>query len=128
MDAQAHDGHTHHDGVISHRRPGTSTGFWEVNTASHVDWPQQSRLIDVMDNGSGTLSIFGTILDTAAPITPPKAGTSAAGMTDAQLASVSRVLAANDPQTIAVIRGRAEPLGIELVDFSKRAVAKAPSA
>lgn len=99
------DGHTHHDGVISHKRPGASTGFWEVNTASHVDWPQQSRLIDVMDNESGTLSIFGTILDTAAPITPPKAGTPAAGMTDAQLASVSRVLAANDPQTIEVTSG-----------------------
>jgi len=99
------DGHTHHNGVIPHRRPGASTGFWEVNTASHVDWPQQSRLLDVMDNRNGTLSIFGTILDTAAPITPPKPGTPAAGMSSAQLSSISRVLAANDPQTLEVTSG-----------------------
>ena len=70
-----------------------------------MDWPQQSRLLDVMDNRNGTLSIFGTILDTAAPITPPKPGTPAAGMSSGQLASISRVLSANDPQTLEVTSG-----------------------
>ena len=40
--------------------------FWEINTASHIDWPQQSRLIEIMDNRDGTLSLFGTLLDHAA--------------------------------------------------------------
>jgi metallophosphoesterase (TIGR03767 family) len=99
------DGHTHHDGVIPHPRSASGTGFWEVNTASHVDWPQQSRLIDVLDNRDGTLSVFGTILDTAAPVTPPKPGTPATNMTSAQLSSISRQLAANDPQTLEVTSG-----------------------
>ena len=59
-------GHTHANavGFYGGRRGG---GFWEINTASHIDWPQQSRLIEVMDNRDGTLSIFGTMLDSAAP-------------------------------------------------------------
>ncbi len=44
-----------------------SSGFWQINTASHVDWAQQSRLIEPMNNRDGTLSIFTTILDQAAP-------------------------------------------------------------
>ena len=25
-------------------------GFWEVNTAAHIDWPQQSRVVELVDN------------------------------------------------------------------------------
>ena len=122
------DGHTHHNGVIPHPRRGAKTGFWEVNTASHVDWPQQSRLVDVLDNRDGTLSVFGTILDQAAPITPPKAGTSAANMTNDELASISRVLAANDPQTIEVTSGGGagtrQDRNVELVVSDPRTLVK----
>ena len=52
-------------------------------------------LIELMDNGDGTLSLIGTVLDTAAPVAAPPPGTPAAGMTDAELGSVSRLLAAN---------------------------------
>ena len=45
-------------------------GFWQVTTASHIDWPQQSRLLDLVDNGDGTLSLWGTILDHDAPANP----------------------------------------------------------
>ena len=45
-------------------------GFWQVTTASHIDWPQQSRLLDLVDNGDGSLSIWGTILDHDAPRQP----------------------------------------------------------
>jgi len=72
-------------------------GFWEVVTASHVDYPQQSRTIEVMDNRDGTLSLFGTILDSAAPAAAPVPG-SAAAFTPMQLASLSRTLSFNDPQ------------------------------
>ena len=43
-------------------------------------------------------SIFGTTLDTAAPATAPADGTEADGLRDADLASISRTLAYNDPQ------------------------------
>jgi metallophosphoesterase (TIGR03767 family) len=92
------NGHSHENTVTPRPRSGRKGGFWEINTASHVDWPQQSRQIEIMDNRDGTLSIFGTILDHAAPIQPPPFGTPAAGFTEEQLASISRVIAANDPQ------------------------------
>jgi hypothetical protein len=79
--------------------PGPSgTGFWSIRTAAEADWPQQNRLLEVMDNRNGTLSIFGTILDHASAATAPASGTSAAGITPADLASVGRTLSYNDPQ------------------------------
>jgi len=89
-------GHTHLNDIefVGGRRGG---GFWQINTASHIDWPQQSRLIQVMDNRDGTLSIFGTMLDTAAPQAAP-AATDAFALSRRQLVSLSRTLAFNDPQ------------------------------
>ncbi len=60
------NGHTHKNAVLAHTRPGGG-GLWEINTASHIDWPQQSRLIEICDNGDGTLSIFTTMVDHAGP-------------------------------------------------------------
>lgn len=102
------NGHTHHNDVKAFRQPKSSKydgGFWQVNTASHVDWPQQSRTIEFFDNKNGTLSIFGTILDTAASRKAPPAGTDANTMSNGQLAAVSRLLAANDPQMVEVTDG-----------------------
>lgn len=89
-------GHTHENHVTAFRGPH-GTGFWGIETASEADWPQQSRLVELMDNRDGTLSIFGTSLDTPVPAAAPPAG-DASGLTDAQLASISRELAYNDPQ------------------------------
>jgi metallophosphoesterase (TIGR03767 family) len=89
-------GHTHSN-QVEFFRGRRGRGFWQIVTASHVDWPQQSRLIEVMDNRDGTLSLFGTILDTAAPATAP-APRPAIGMSVGELASLSRTLAFNDPQ------------------------------
>ncbi len=69
-------GHTHANRVTF------QGGFWEINTASHIDWPQQSRLIEIMDNRDGTLSLFGTLVDHAG----------------GGLASLARTLSWNDPQ------------------------------
>ena len=73
-------------------------GFWQINTASHIDWPQQSRLIEVMDNRDGTLSIFGTMLDSAAPAGRAAARRRARRCRSDQLVSLSRTLSYNDPQ------------------------------
>ncbi len=106
-------GHTH-DNRVDLFRKGKG-GFWQINTASHADTPQQSRLIEVMDNRDGTLSLFATVLDHAAPIAAPAPGTAAAALTDTQLASISRVLAWNDPQAERSARGGKEDRNVELL-------------
>jgi metallophosphoesterase (TIGR03767 family) len=90
-------GHSHVNDMEAY--PGANgTGFWSIRTAAEADWPQQNRLLEVMDNRDGTLSIFGTILDHASAATAPRSGTSAAGLTPADLASIGRTLSYNDPQ------------------------------
>ena len=66
------NGHVHEHRVRPFRSPyGPGAGFWEVNTASCIDFPQQSRLLDVVDNRDGTVSIFTIALDhKGAPETP----------------------------------------------------------
>jgi 3',5'-cyclic AMP phosphodiesterase CpdA len=93
-------GHEHQHRVTPFFRRGGRSGFWQVTTASHISWPQQARLIEVMDNSDGTLSIVNTVLDTAAPIGAPAPGTPAGAMSGGELASLSRLLSAN-------VRGRA---------------------
>jgi metallophosphoesterase (TIGR03767 family) len=93
------NGHTHINGVTPHARtPGAAIGggFFEVTTASLIDWPQQARLVEVADNDDGTLSVFCTVLDTAAP--PSYRWPATDPLT---LASLSRELAGNDWQARA---------------------------
>jgi hypothetical protein len=94
-----------------------------------MSYPQQTRLIELMDNGDGTLSIFGTVLDTAAPIGVPASGTPASGMTGAQLASISRLLGANvrrfRPATSAAAAGPAGNVELVLQD-PRRPVGRFP--
>lgn len=90
-------GHSHRNEIKAFDKSGRS-GFWQINTASHTDFPQQARQIEVLNNGDGTLSIFNTVIDHAAPVDPPPPGTPGNVFTDTQLASLARVLAANDPQ------------------------------
>lgn len=93
-------GHTHRNEIHPHRR-GTTTelgntvpgvgGFWEVSTASHIDWPVQSRVIELAA-GKGMLNITTTVVDIAAPVDHEgDLGSPVA------LASLARELAANDP-------------------------------
>jgi metallophosphoesterase (TIGR03767 family) len=89
-------GHSHNNRVASYKSDGGS-GFWEIKSPAIADWPTQNRLIELMENCDGTLSIFGTMLDQAEPIDAPPPGP-AAGFSPAQLASIGRMLAYNDPQ------------------------------
>lgn len=90
------NGHTHRNQIWAHPRKKDGkvvSGFWEINTASHIDWPQQSRLIEIANNNDGTLSIFTTMVDHSGSlefngdVTDP-----------GQLAGLSRLLGANDWQ------------------------------
>jgi metallophosphoesterase (TIGR03767 family) len=88
------NGHTHRNAVIPHVRTTSaafSGGFWELNTASHIDWPQQSRVVEVLDNRDGTLSVFATVVDHAGPVHPGTHPSTTLG-----LASLARETAAND--------------------------------
>ena len=110
------NGHEHANRVTPFERaPGTGKaagGFWEINTASHIDWPQQSRVLDIVDNGDRSLSIFATIVDHAAPLDP---GTGAATESVSRLASISRELAFNDPHGSDEARGARIDRNVELV-------------
>ena len=89
-------GHTHDNNISAFPRTGGGV-WWGIETSATADWPVQHRLIEVMDNHDGTLSIFGTLLDHAAAAAAPAPG-SAAGFSSAELASIGRELAYNDPQ------------------------------
>ncbi len=89
-------GHTHENRVNPFARTNGGV-WWGIETAATADWPVQHRLIEVMDNRDGTLSIFGTVLDGAMGAAVPPPG-NASGFTTEQLASINRVFAYNDPQ------------------------------
>ncbi len=104
------NGHTHRNEVWAHKSPTGGTGFWEINTASHIDWPQQSRLIELVDNRDGSLSIFTTMVDHAGAVGRPGPLTSTVA-----LAGLARELAANDPQRSANASGTKEDRNVELL-------------
>ena len=83
------NGHTHVHAVTP-ITDGTA-GFWQITTASHIDWPQQARLIEFLAVPDG-LAIACTVIDSAAP--PSYQGTG----DPSDLAALSRELAANDWQ------------------------------
>ncbi|MDQ3728123.1 MAG: hypothetical protein M3355_00890, partial [Actinomycetota bacterium] len=90
-------GHTHENNIDSFTRSDGSV-WWSLETSAVADWSQQSRLIEMMDNRDGTLSIFGTIVDHASSATAPGPG-QAGGFDGNQLASIGRTFSQNDPQS-----------------------------
>jgi metallophosphoesterase (TIGR03767 family) len=74
--------------------------YWEVTTGSPLDWPAQGRLLELVDNLDGTISIFSTIYDSAAPLNPgdAKDPTPDDGNNQLLLAGVARQIAARAPQ------------------------------
>jgi hypothetical protein len=51
-----------------------------------------------MDNRDGTLSLFNTVIDHAAPVDAPAPGTAANLITEFGFPALARALSANDPQ------------------------------
>jgi metallophosphoesterase (TIGR03767 family) len=104
------DGHTHTNTITAH--PGhraVGGGWWEITTASHVDWPQQARIVELAeDTATGTVVIAATVLDHDGLLDPRT------GALDevATLAGWSRELSANHWQRVgeaAEPRGRGGP-------------------
>ncbi len=104
------NGHTHRNVIGAHKRADGSGGFWEINTAAHIDYPQQSRLLEVADNRDRTLSIFTTIVDHAGP-----ADYRSDLGTTVSLAGLSRELSVNDPHAKLDAAGTAADRNTELL-------------
>jgi hypothetical protein len=97
-------GHEHANYVLEHRCEDPGQGqnpFYEVSTAAHIDWPQQSRMIELVNDG-GEMSLVLTMLDHAGPAYPggPPPGNPGgdAGEQPVRLASIAREIAYNDYQ------------------------------
>lgn len=57
-------GHSHDNRVRAvEGADAAHPGYWEIMTSAIADYPGQARLIEVVDNGDGTISIFATIVD-----------------------------------------------------------------
>lgn len=116
------NGHTHTHQVWAHTRGDGTGGFWEINTAAHIDFPQQARLIEVADNTDGTLSIFTTVIDHAAP-----ASYGGDLETPSGLASLAREIAANDWQKrTSGYEGVPEDRNVELLVAKPPQMARSP--
>ncbi|HXG28806.1 MAG TPA: metallophosphoesterase [Nevskiales bacterium] len=48
--------------VCKSAAPGACTGFWQIETASLIDFPQEQRLLEILDNGNGTGTIRARVL------------------------------------------------------------------
>ena len=79
--------HRHHVEWIGPREG--NVGFWLVETASHIDWPQQSRTVEVVQTFDGEIFIGLTVVDHLASNNYFKA------QSPLEIAALSRILSAN---------------------------------
>lgn len=98
------NGHTHANQITPHGHAVPERAFWEINTASHVDFPQHARIIELADNADGTLSLFTTLVESAAPYATDFGATSAPN-----LAALYRELSFNDPYATPTTKLGADP-------------------
>ena len=63
-------GHSHENQIIPFKR-SSGGGFWEIKSPAVADWTTHHRLLELMDNGDDTLSLFGTLLDFDSPVRAP---------------------------------------------------------
>ncbi|MGW5875960.1 TIGR03767 family metallophosphoesterase [Nocardiopsis terrae] len=104
------NGHTHHNKVRAHTSSAPERGFWEINTASHIDHPQMARSIEIVDNADGTVSLFTTLLEADSPYQVDHGDYSADG-----LASLYRELSVNDLYADPANYGQPEDRNVELL-------------
>ncbi|MFE7976800.1 TIGR03767 family metallophosphoesterase [Streptomyces shenzhenensis] len=103
------NGHIHRNAITPHAAAGNRS-FWEISTASHVDYPQLARVIELVDNKDGTLSLFTTLVESAAPHRTDYADLSQTG-----LATLYRELSFNAPGANRTLAGSAADRNTELV-------------
>lgn len=84
-------GHVHFNAAIRHG--DEQNWFWEVTTASLIDWPQQGRIFEFVETTKG-VAIISTVVDHDSPL----AWEENSSLTTSTMAGISRLLAANDYQ------------------------------
>ncbi|MEU9893141.1 TIGR03767 family metallophosphoesterase [Streptomyces phaeochromogenes] len=103
------NGHSHKNKITPHSAPD-GRSFWEVSTASHIDFPQLARVIEIVDNHDGTVSLFTTLIESGAPH-----GTDFADLTQTGLAALYRELSFNAPGSRTDLSGEPGDRNTELV-------------
>ncbi|WP_327395491.1 TIGR03767 family metallophosphoesterase [Streptomyces phaeochromogenes] len=103
------NGHSHKNKITPHSAPD-GRSFWEVSTASHIDFPQLARVIEIVDNHDGTVSLFTTLIESGAPH-----ATDFADLTQTGLAALYRELSFNAPGARTDLTGEAGDRNTELV-------------
>ncbi|MCS0606390.1 TIGR03767 family metallophosphoesterase [Streptomyces sp. LP11] len=103
------NGHIHKNVITPHQASG-GRSFWEISTASHVDHPQLARIIELVDNKDGTISLFTTLIESAAPHRADYTDLSQTG-----LAALYRELAYNAPGASKTLAGNAADRNTELL-------------
>ena len=82
-------GHRHYNSVTALPSPDPvhrpELGFWEVETASLRDFPQQFRLFDIVRNSDNTISIFTTNVDPAVKKGSPAAKSRSYGIAASEI-------------------------------------------
>ena len=58
-------GHRHLHEIKAH--PGPGGGFWEISTGSLIDWPVQTRAVELLRHGGGAVEIVCSLQDHHAP-------------------------------------------------------------
>jgi len=104
------NGHTHVNDINPRLGPTPERSFWEINTASHIDYPQHARLLELVDNADGTLSIFTTLIEADSPYQAAYGTTSQEG-----LASLYREFSFNDIHYNAARTGASKDHNTELL-------------
>jgi metallophosphoesterase (TIGR03767 family) len=88
------NGHAHRNVVTPRFDPLRRTaGFWEITSSALMDWPCQTRLVELLDNCDGTLSLVCTMVDHDGAIQPAPDDV----WTSRWFAGLHRELAGNEP-------------------------------
>ncbi|QIJ62687.1 TIGR03767 family metallophosphoesterase [Streptomyces sp. JB150] len=103
------NGHIHRNEITPHPGEG-GRSFWEISTASHVDFPQLARIVELTDNKDGTLSVFTTMVESAAPHRTDFTDLSQTG-----LAALYRELSFNAPGARTDLAGTTRDRNTELL-------------
>ncbi|MFB6844975.1 TIGR03767 family metallophosphoesterase [Streptomyces sp. NPDC056373] len=103
------NGHIHKN-VITPHALASGGSFWEISTASHVDFPQLARIVELADNKDGTISLFTTLVESSAPHRTDFSDLSQTG-----LAALYRELSLNAPGASTTLGGDPADRNTELV-------------
>lgn len=89
-------GHVHDHKISEATNEDGTHAFWEIRTGSHIDWPQQSRVIEIVKSSHGKIAIGTVVFDHDGPL--EFTGSDSELENPIALAGLSRMLAGNDWQ------------------------------